>query len=206
MKNIFTFALILLVTSLSNAQKNNPFNEKGKQFFESIEMITTDYSNGKIKGFDKNTVLAYSKKVPIENDITMDIVGKTIKAVQTKTVKEVVSESKLSSTSQQIIIDMYYSEKSLTSLVDTVLGSKLQKEENELLLTMLAINNYYRTNTLPKSLQNRTGGCDLNGIPAPGACIAVGAIVGGSIGAGLCGVPCAIGGAIIGALAGAATE
>jgi|GEM_PF-6676272 len=202
MRNFHLFILAITISTLASAQTNNPLNYKGNELVKSLDLIFTDYNAGKINDFDENTINSYSKKIFINNRITMDVVGETINSVKSKSFSEVLKQSTLSKFSKDILSNANSSKKSLAQLVTEVVSNNtLSKIEKDGLLTYLAIINALQTYTVP----NR-GPCTINGGSGPGACTIAGAGIGFIIGNAACGPPCGIGGIIVGAIIGSTTD
>lgn len=200
MKNFF-FGLIATATLVLNvsAQENNPFNKVGVDFVKSVKMIQKDYNDGKIKGIDQKTTDYYLSVIPSKADVTSEVVASTVNAMKNSNYSEVVKNSTLSSFSKDILLRSQENAADISGLVSDVINQKLSANENEMVLTSLAItHNLNQTSSLSK--------CTVNGQTGPNACQAMGALIGLYIGNVICGPLCGVGGAIIGAIFGSSKD
>ena len=63
MQKIVIAGILFHLTISVFAQKNNPYNQVGLDYVESVKIISEDYNNGKIKDLTKETIEGFTKKI-----------------------------------------------------------------------------------------------------------------------------------------------
>ncbi len=195
------------------AQPNNPYDQKGIDYATSVSIVSADFDAGKVKEFNTETLNKYSKMVPLQNQVSMDMVAgitKTLKAPNFS-FTGFVNGSSLSAFAKQIVpqllnvkkVSQDEFRKYLAAKVDEIKTAKIDNPERELLLSLTAISYHVHA-----AGYGRSRGCQIqtptySGPAEPETCMVMGATVGGMIGFSLCGFFCGLGGAIIGGVVGA---
>lgn len=216
MKRILIFCIALIVFFVTNAQKNNLYNQRGIDYIASLSVITNDFKNGKVSDINQETLNNYAKQIPLKTNININISSQVVQTLKTPGFNFVnfVDNSSLTLSSKQVVKDIIGKMQTLnssdyqsflTSKINQVQEARLDEQEKELVLSLIAI----ASNISDKAggLASRESGCYVYGPDGSGnyqgnMCIAVGAVVGGLIGWGICGPLCALGGAVIGGVIG----
>lgn len=212
MKKFLLTMFVFLFTFLLKAQENNPYNQFGPDYVKSVKLITEDFKAGKVKEFTKETLEEYSKKIPLKNEVNMDIVSAVFKTIKSRDFDFVkfIDQSSLSEISKNTFITLATNPEKLDLeklrgymqiKVDEIQKSDISNSEKEMVLSLVAI--AYSTSFEP--LERANSNCEASGPQGTGPipCIVAGVIGGGIIGWEICGLWCGIGGAIIGGIAGA---
>lgn len=213
----FFLSIAMLIACCTFAQQNNPYNQRGIDYMKSFNLIKTDYQAGKIKELNEATLDYYSKAVPLQNSISMELASDIIKAFKNQPIDadQVVKETNLSDYSKKTLLEFIKNTKGLhdedlksfyVKKNDEISGSKISTEEKEFLLTLSAIN----YNALDRNAnivgrafgEDDDGGCAVQGGGATtsisnGECILLAASIGAAIGWRICGGWCAAGGAVL---------
>ena len=191
------------------AQPNNPYNQRGIDFGNSIDLISSDFNAGKVKEFNDETVGQYSKLIPLQNQTSMDLVTSIMKTIKSPgfRIENVINNGTATDYTKQSIKEFFNPKnlpaedfkRFLSGKADEVTKAKIPQPEKEFLLSMTAIayNNMYYTSRAKAQCYIGTEQGYSN-VP----CYLAGAFVGATIGFYACGVWCALGGAVVGAVLG----
>ena len=209
---------MLLSVISSFAQLNNPYNQKGIDYVSSLNMIKNDYNSGKAKNFSEETLKYYSKLIPLQTQVSVDVASAIVGARSNGTLhfSSFIEKTSLSDLSKKSLTDMIEGSSArtdndfktiLTAKADVINNSKIPAAEKELVLSLMAISWNLASSSEVSAMRNEDGGCWISGPygQGPGSsaqCIAAGAVVGGIIGWSICGFWCALGGAVIGGIVG----
>jgi hypothetical protein len=191
------------------AQPNNPYDKKGIEYIQSFDLIVKDYNEGKIKELNEEVLHYYSKVVPLQNSISMELASDIVKVFKKQPVhvEDLLNESKLSDYSKNVLTEFINPKESdreafLSFLIkknEEILEIDIPSEEKELLLTLSAI--YYNSSAMEKNASKK-GDCGVQtehgttGV-SNGTCILLAASIGAVVGFPVCGGLCALGGAIL---------
>lgn len=183
MKKIFfgLFATFLIPT-ISFAQKNNPYNQRGLDMLTSVEIIMNDFKEGKIKDINQETLDYYSKSTPLNVNLNLETFSNVVKNVTQNKLDDVLKASNLSTFTKEILKNAISPNADIIKLVENVKNTKMALDEKEFILSSLAF--IYNSNL--NSQMSRQG----DGL--------AGVLIGGAIGFPICGLPCGIGGMAIG--------
>lgn len=192
------------------AQSNNPYNQRGLDYITSVNIISGDFNAGKVKGFTEETIRNYTKIIPLQTQVTMDMVSMIVKSSKgpNYNLEAALKSSSLSSFGKQLYRDLVNPKKLslkefnnvLANKVDEVNKSKLAPAEKEFLLSMIAITYHgLAANPVAKNAE-----CYIETEQGSGTipCPLAGALVGAAFGFSICGPWCALGGAVVGAILG----
>lgn len=209
-KLLMTGTMFLLVMGVY-AQKNNPFNERGVQYVESLEIIRADLEAGKVKDFNEESIRHYASSLPFQTEASVETVTQILATLKDPgfNFDEQLERTNLSDFAKKFLRDMLPNsqfskeeyQQSLIRSVDVVRHSDIDDEEKEMLLTQVAIGyNIMETNSWDGSDCWLT----INGLTPPTreSCAFAGALAGGIVGTMLCGWICGGIGAVVGGIAG----
>ncbi len=210
MKTIFLSMASAFLLLSGFAQDNNPYNRRGVDYYTSLNIISANFNAGKVKDINQETINKYSKLIPLQNQVSVELAGSVIKTIKAPgySLANFIKGSALSSYAKTSIFEMINTKsvpaeewkKFLFEKANVLRTAKISEAEREMLLSMLAI--AYNT---PASLAGRNSPCyvetnDYSGPASPETCIAVAMITGFVMGFNTCGIWCGIGGAIIGGI------
>lgn len=219
-KCVFPALLFLLPAGLF-AQSNNPYNQSGVDYVNSLAMIKNDFAAGKVTEFSESTLNYYSRSVPLRNQVSVDMAAAIVNNMKNPgfSFANVIDNSTLSGYSRNLLKDIISNEShlddngyraNLAVRTNEVLAAGIPATEKEFVLSLVAVAYNIADPVTPDALANgrEYGGCWITGPNGSGPgtraqCIAAGAFLGGVLGYSICGVLCGIGGAIIGGVAGA---
>lgn len=212
MKNLLLMIALVAIVIDSFSQKNNPLNQRGLDFVASIDIISADFNAGKVKAFDQETILSYSKVLPLQHTASVDLAANVVRTIKDPGYRflDVVNNSSLSDFSKDLLPKLINTERlsiehfrnSLSNMVQEITSEKISPSEKELLLSLTAIS----YNIAANSSLGRGANCYFDGPNGTVAlnreeCITAGAMMGGLLGFSICGPWCALGGAIVGSIA-----
>ena len=209
MKTLIFNLILSLVSGYCFAQPNNPYNQRGIDYTNSVNMITSDFNAGKVKEFNDETVSQYSKLIPLQNQASMEMVTTIMKTVKAPgfSITNVIDNGPAADYTKQTLKEFLNPKnlstddlkRMLTGKVDEITKARIPQTEKEFLLSMSAIvyNNLANPGTRRAECGITTGENTTN-IP----CSVAGAVIGGTIGLYICGIWCALGGAVVGAIIG----
>jgi hypothetical protein len=210
MKKIFFVIAIAFAAINVKAQENNPFDQTGKDFVESLKIIKQDFKDGIIKDFSKEAVSKYSKSLPLKTNIDLDMAATVFAKIKTPdfSIEKAVNESNLSKSSKKILLTLASNPDKfnlsemkdyLVKETENVKNMDLKGDEKEFVLSTIAITYRELDNT------NEQCYCDGHGPNGSGHldCTTCGVIMGGIIGWSICGPLCGLGGAVVGGVVGA---
>jgi len=207
-------ATVFLVTS-SFGQSNNPYNSIGVDVVYVSKVIYKDFTDGKLKDVNQATLDYYFKTfLPKYTPTTLDQFTQILSAIKNATNKTIIDGAKLSAEAKEFL-NKSLTSYSITSLVGDVLKSKLSAAEQELVLTVLAINyNLVKSSTAFKTTTTSTTkgpnadysvNLYLEDLPlsdARGGNTSIWGGLGFILGSSLCGPPCGAVGASLGLVLG----
>lgn len=226
MKSLLLSTGLALFTAFTFAQANNPFNQKGIDYVASLVRIQNDYKAGNAKNFSEETLKYYSKSLPLQTQVSVDVASSIINTRNNGNLdfSSFIGKSSLSDLSKKTLTETIFGAKTrtdesykanITAKIDVIQNSNISAGEKELVLSLMAISynvarsgsNIYGLSQISAMQNVRNRGCWISGPygEGPGSdaqCIAAGALVGGIIGWSICGFWCALGGAIIGGVVG----
>ncbi|MBC7935972.1 MAG: hypothetical protein H7Y86_11535 [Rhizobacter sp.] len=217
MKKSLLPLLLCCLTVPGFAQANNPYNQKGIDYVNSLNIISADIKAGRVKEFSAESVKYYTGIIPLKVEANADMAATIVKRMKSTnaSLTQVLAESNLSTTAKQYLHDIYYVKRGTTTdqyklLLEQKSSGLLKQDlavpEKEMLLSLSAIA-YNRSKDVQDNFQGKepSGNCILSGDGGSGPvdCILAGAILGATIGWRICGLWCALGGAVIGGVAGA---
>jgi len=217
MKKLLLPLFLCCATFPGFTQENNPYNQKGIDYVNSLNIISADIKAGRVKEFNQESIKYYTGKIPLKVEANADMAAAIVKRMKATdaSLTQVLAESSLSPATKQYLSDIYYVKKGtsleqyktlLSQKTSALLKQNVAAAEKELLLSVFAIA-YNRSKDIQEKLQGKepSGNCILTGEGGSGPvdCMMAGAIVGATLGWQICGVWCALGGAIIGGVAGA---
>ncbi len=195
---------------MSIAQKNNPYNQRGLDFVTSVNLVSNDFNAGLVKDFTQESLNKYSKMVPLQNQVSLELTSRVVKTVKAPGFNfyDFINNSTLSSYAKTMypkLINLNRKsavefQKLLSDLVNEINLAKIDRNEKELLLSVAAISNNNSNGAVTGK-----GTCELSGpngstTLSNGECITMLAAVGAYIGFQICGIWCGLGGAIVGGL------
>ncbi len=199
MKKILMTAGLFLVVAGVFAQKNNPFNERGIQYVESLEIIRADLEAGKVKDFNEESIRHYASTLPIQGNVSVETVAEIVATLKDPgfNFEEQLEKARISDYAKEFLSNLPKSKEtsleeykeSLIGRVDVVRHSEIDDEEKEMLLTQVAITyNLIETNI---SLGEPNCWLTINGIypDTRMECAVGGAIAGLILGTIFCGGP-----------------
>jgi hypothetical protein len=218
MKQLLLSLLFSCMMYLGFGQANNPYNQKGIDYVNSLSIISGDVKAGKVKEFNEESIRFYTGKIPLKTQANSELAATIVKTIKTPgfSFTKLLSESDLSSASKQFLNDIYFVKKGTSREQYKILLEQksaaiqlkdIPVKEKELLLSLCAI--AYHQNSMAQgrllSAGEPSGNCILSGPEGSGPidCILGGAILGAILGFKLCGWGCALGGAVIGGIVGA---
>jgi hypothetical protein len=215
-KILFATLGVTLLTTLSFAQSNNPYNQRGIDYVSSMRIITADYDAGRVTEFNEETLNRYSSTIPLQNQVSVDMAGSIVRTLSSPSFNfnTTIDNTSLSSSTKDAVKELYT--KATTSTVDDLQRYLVTKSdemnrsssnpaEKELVLSLIAITYNVSVEAVSSNSANRRNSiCNAIAVEpiTPGECAVVGAITGGAIGFVICGPLCGLGGAIIGGLVG----
>lgn len=207
MKTIILYLLAIVIWSDSTAQSNNPYNDMGKRYFESVNKIVTDIKENGFKGNDQKSLDYYASLSSIQLKMNPALAAKLYE-INSKPLNpsEIIKNSTVSQQSKDFTtkiisipekLNVEETTKYLENLSRDVKNSKLSEDEKSLNLMLISVANY--------SSQNRahdSRGCTIETEHGPKwlspyQCVLMGAAIGAYIGWEICGGWCAVGGAIL---------
>ena len=209
MKTLIFSLVLVILTGSCFAQPNNPYNQRGIDFTNSVDLITADFNAGKVKEFNDETVSEYSRLIPLQNHVSMELVTTIMKTVKDPgfRLENVIENGAATDYTKQSIKEFFNPKglpteefkRSLAGKVDEINKAKIPETEKEFLYSMSSIvyNNLANTNTGRYECGITLGQNNTN-IPCTVAC----AIIGATVGFYVCGIWCGLGGAVIGAVIG----
>ncbi len=209
MKTIFLSAIAILQCCFLFAQDNNPFNKRGIDYYNSLNLITADVAAGKVKDFSDESISRYSKLIPLQNQANSELaaaVTKTLKApgyTFAGFVDKLPASAYVKATLPQLLnvkkTDQVTWKRLLTEKTDEVKLAKISDTEKEILLTLIAIS--YHSGTAQTGRTRNECFIQTNGYSGPvdnSVCIIGAAAAGFYIGFQVCGFWCGLGGAVVG--------
>jgi hypothetical protein len=185
MKKLLIIAIIVLSTSNTMfCQKNNPYDSVGKDFISDYKTVFEDYSSGKIKDVNQETINYYSNMFKLKSEIKVEDFAKIISSINKKnTPEEIIKNSSLSDFSKSILINVIKGT-DIGQSVDKVMASNISKDEKEMILSTLSIANSVNENSDIFPANKSCWLCWVVGGAASGSAFGpVGTIVGGIVGA-----------------------
>lgn len=190
-KIIFLVSLVAFSSSLLYAQSNNPYNQKGLDFWLSVKMIKDDFNAGKVKDFNQQSLDYYTNIIPLKKPANAETVGLDLVASVLKEMKNpnfdlnaAIESSNFSITAKndfKEILNIQRSKsgsESFISKVEEIKNQKISTNEKEILLTLVSIYS---------NMNNEIGATGLNRLAqedpaAYWSFIAVGTLVGSAFG------------------------
>lgn len=207
MKNIILYLLAIVIWSDSLAQSNNPYNDMGKKYFESVNKIVADIKDNGFKGNDQKSLDYYASLSSLKSKMNPTLAAQLYE-INSKPLNpaEIIKNSTVSQQSKDFTtkiilvpekLNIGEATKYFENLSREVKNSKLSEDEKSLNLMLISIANY--------SSQNRahgSNGCTIETEHGqrwlePWECVGIGAAIGAYIGWHICGVWCAVGGGIL---------
>lgn len=213
MKTVILILAAMVTALIAAAQKNNPFDQRGVDYFTSLELVVNDINNGVIRQYSDEVIRAYSQKVPLKSQANLQLATEVYKTVHdpSLTVEQFLKQSGISDFAAEMTMQLItpavpaggHVQDYLVKLVGQINDAGIDKTEKEILLTLAAISYHGQD----RSLYSRRG-CvirvsEVSTEIGATACIVAVAAVGAYTGMQICGGPCALGGAIIGGIIGA---
>jgi len=219
--NLVFAALFVTVNTVSLAQSNNPYDQRGIDYMSSMQIISNDVKNRGVKDLSQSTLDYYSRKIPLQTQASEEMAGTILRTIKTPgfNLSAFVNNSALSKDAKRAIKDIYTGSRdqspeafrtALVAKVDHINEMALPPAEKELVLSLAAIT--YHAVSSNGQLRAPNPGEDSpcvifgEGGSAPIPCWVAGALAGGMIGASICGLWCGLGGAVIGGVIGALCE
>ncbi len=195
------------------AQDNNPYNKRGIDYYNSLNIISADFNAGKVKEINQESLSKYSRLIPLQNQVSVELASAVVKTIKSPgfTLGELINKSSLSSYAKETVpqllnvrgVSTAEFRKFLTAKTDEIKMAKISEAEKEILLSFVAIS-YHST----AAFTGRRGDCrvempNYSGPVSPETCIAAASVAGFFIAFPICGILCGLGGAIIGGVASA---
>ncbi|HMI79927.1 MAG TPA: hypothetical protein VK484_14105 [Ferruginibacter sp.] len=218
--NLVFAALLVSVNTVSLAQSNNPYDQRGIDYMSSLQIISNDVKNRGVKDLNQSTLDYYSRKIPLQTQASEEMAGTILRTIKTPGFKlsAFVDNSALSKDAKRAIKDIYTGSRdmapeafraALVSKVDNINEMALASAEKELVLSLAAIT-YHAVSSSDqlRAPDNPSVHCEVfgEGGSAPIPCWVAGTVIGATIGFQICGAWCALGGAVIGGVIGALCE
>jgi hypothetical protein len=216
---------LCLLANHSFCQSNNPYNQKGIDYVNSLNIILDDVDSGQVSTIDQTVINNYTSTIPFIGQATVEMAGTIMNIVKTPKVKldSVLENSTLSESSKNVLESVANYDNSgvisyqdfLTETVTDItvnnIWDPVPQAEKEMVLTIIAsayhisgiMNGSGTTTALERRRNNPNPGCVAQSDTGetwlePGGCIILGATVGAITGYSICGWLCAAGGAVIG--------
>lgn len=210
MKNLLYVFGLSFFSTMSIAQKNNPYNQRGVDFVTSVNLVSNDFNAGLVKDFTQESLNKYSKMIPLQNQVSLDLTSRIVKAVKAPGFNfyDFINNSTLSSYAKNMYPQLINPKgksadefrKTLSEKVGEINLAKIDRNEKELLLSVAAISFNSSNNPVAGrsscELQSPEGTVTLTHTQ----CIVAFAAAGAYIGFQICGVWCGLGGAVVGGL------
>lgn len=209
MKTILIYLLTFAFYAGSFAQSNNPYNDIGTKYFESVDKIVNDIKANGFKGNDQKSLDYYAGLSSLQLKMNPDLATKIYEIRNSKNlnIQDFIKNSTLSEQSKDFTLRIVANLSKLTkdaklkyfeNLSREVKNSKLQENEKSLNLMLISIGN----STYQNRSTGKEKGCDIetaNGVEhaEPEQCVLMGVALGAYIGFEICGPLCSVGGAII---------
>lgn len=219
MKRIILGLLTIVYCFNAAAQKNNPHDGFGKDYFESVSKVVEDISANGFKGVDQKSLDYYASITTVEAGIKPEVANAVYEASNAKEFRpaEIIRGSKYSEEWQELSIKlisdlgtMNVDERAgyFDNIIEAINRSRMSSSERELILKLTSIVHqaYLNHDQTGSAFGNRDmarrwdcgyEGPDGHVSTHPAACVGTAAVVGAAIGGSFCGVPCAVGGAIV---------
>lgn len=212
--------MLLFVSTGLFGQANNPYDNQGVNYVNSLALIRDDFFAGKATEFNEATLNYYSRQVPLRNSVTVELAATVVNNMKDPTFSytAVIDRASLSGFSKNMLKNVIDNEHHLDNSgyqadlsvkTNEVLSADIPATEKEFVLSLIAIAYHTADPGSSEILANgRQRGCWITGPygSGPGTreqCIAAGAMLGGILGYSICGFLCGLGGAIVGGVAGA---
>ena len=208
MKNIILYLLAIVMWSDSIGQSNNPYNDMGKKYFESVNKIVADIKDNGFKGNDQKSLDYYASLSSLQLKMNPELAAKLyeinskplnpVEIIKNSTVSEQAKNFslKLISVPQKLTKDE--TTKYFENLSRDVKNSNISEDEKSLNLMLISVANQSSqirggSNARGCTIETENGTADLS----PWQCVMMGAAIGAYIGWEICGGWCAVGGAIL---------
>ena len=208
MKNIILYLLAIVIWSDSFAQSNNPYNDMGKKYFESVNKIVGDIKENGFKGNDQKSLDYYASLSSIQLKMNPALAAKLYEInskplnpaeiIKNSTISQQSKDFSLKTISVPEKLNIDETTKYFENLSREVKNSKISEQEKSLNLMLISVANYSSQNRD----NNDSKGCSIETERGtkylePWECVAVGATIGAFIGYNICGPWCAVGGAVV---------
>lgn len=216
MKKIIILQCFLLAAVLIKAQKNNPYNQRGQEYAQSIALITSDFQNGKVKELTQETMNNYAKLIPLKTNPSLEVSTRIVQTLKSPgfNIEQFIDQSSLSPAPKQLMKEVMAKMQTagakefhdfMNAKVNEIQAARISEQEKEFSLSYLAM-----VSNLPQPTFNgvrRSSGCYIYGPDGGGyyegnMCIVMGIGLGFILGFEICGFYCGLGGAVIGGILG----
>ncbi len=209
----FTVLTACIVAAAALAQPNNPYNQVGKDFIKSAQIVAGEIKNGTIKTADDETIGKVQSYIPSKTQMNPSLAGQIVKMVSHNPIplSDALKSSSLKPEVQREIslmlehaftADNSKHKEWLKEKTESVLASSFDQRDKELLLNLIAIQ-YNQGNF--EDLGRISCNTNVNGrVVETGEgmdCAGAAMLVGFTVGYTFCGIYCGIGGALIGFVA-----
>lgn len=200
----------MLPAAASVAQPNNPQNNQGRLYFESVNKIVGDIKTKGFRGADQKSLDYYKGLCNLQVEMTEALAANLYKLQSSGRVDAVsiINQSKLSTESKTFAMSTIKDlsqfsaiekAKYFEALSSKILDSKIDDREKQLNLFLTSVAHYAYQNNLREPGDK---GCTIIGENGsshgePANCVALAAVVGAFIGFPFCGPLCSLGGAIV---------
>ena len=204
-------ALLAVHTMLAlHAQKNNPYDVFGANYFSSIDIIASDISKSGFRGVDQSSLDFYNSLSLVKAKINPEVANAVYQAQIKKGLKigDVIDQSKFSANTKNFLLkihrnlDTYSPDEKreyFEQLTGAVLKSDIITSEKDLTLKLISVANVAHQNN---RVYRQPRGCYIEGPDDSGqasatTCVILAATAGAIMGTEICGVWCGVGGAIV---------
>ncbi len=213
MKMFFFCCVAAMLSSSTQAQPNNPYNRAGTDFVKSAQVIASELKKGNIKNADEATISQIQSSIPTKTQMNPSLAGEIMKNIAQNPLpfSSVLKSSSLKPELQRevsMMLEHLVSSKTemhkawLTEKAESYLKTALEKDDKEILLTLVAI--MYNADQFGSMARIRCN-TSVNGrVVNEGEgmeCAGAATLIGFTLGYTFCGFYCGLGGALIGFVA-----
>lgn len=150
--NFFIVALLLLANTGSFAQSNNPYNQRGIDCYESINIVNNDLNAGRVLELNQETLDYYSSRIPIQTNLRPSVeMGAAIINVVKKAnfnlmyfIDTATNLSEFAKSSMKRIWNtknLSTAQNALITETETIKTAAISNNEKENLLTLVSLTN-----------------------------------------------------------------
>lgn len=211
-KMFFSLSAAVLFTPISFCQSNNPQNQLGIEVVNLAKAIYADYTAGKIKEVNQETLDYYfDQYLPKYQKVELAAFNNVFNAIKNSDNSSIIKNAGYSDQGTAFLKKSLQSY-SITKLVDEVNASKISEKEKSAILSVLAINYnlmkpYFKENQPPAgkgpNASSFEDSLDLNSAPlSEGAPAIIWGGLGFITGNAICGPLCGVFGGTIGLIFG----